>query len=241
VIPHALWSDLLAGVLTDADRQAINAHAAAHYRAVGDNARGFDLSVAVEDLEGVRAVIRESCSRGYAAVPRDVLADWQARLPDALRDEPEGLLLAGISERARDPFGADARDLLDRARLGFQARGDVAAEIATSSEYVFVLRARGELDRVGPVVERLALEAAGHEVARGTSQLARGLIAEALGDEASSPSWPASARCNLPEWQVAADFADDGDRTAPGWRPRDAAQLPTACVAASVPATPGTT
>ena len=173
VIPHALWSDLLAGVLTDADRHAINAHAAAHYRAVGDNARGFDLSVAVEDLEGVRAVIRESCSRGYAAVPRDVLADWQARLPDALRDEPEGLLLAGISERARDPFGADARDLLDRARLGFQARGDVAAEIATSSEYVFVLRARGELDRVGPVVERaFALEAAGHEVARGTSQLA---------------------------------------------------------------------
>ena len=209
VIPHALWSDLLAGVLTDADRQAINAHAAAHYRAVGDNARGFDLSVAVEDLEGVRAVIRESCSRGYAAVPRDVLADWQARLPDALRDEPEGLLLAGISERARDPFGADARDLLDRARLGFQARGDVAAEIATSSEYVFVLRARGELDRVGPVVERaFALEAAGHEVARGTSQLARGLIAEALGDEAGALAelGRIDAGAISPEWQVAADF-----------------------------------
>ena len=74
---------------------------------------------------------------------------------------------------------------------------------------MFVLRARGELDRVGPVVERaFALEAAGHEVARGTSQLARGLIAEALGDDAGALAelGRIDAGAISPEWQVAADF-----------------------------------
>ena len=105
VEPHGLWTPLLDGVLTKDERRAVGAHAAAACRAAGDSSRGFELSVAVDDVEGVRASIRTACSRGYAALPRDVLADWQDRLPDALRSEPEGLLLAGIAERARDPFG----------------------------------------------------------------------------------------------------------------------------------------
>ena len=152
VEPHSLWSSLLVDVLGDDDRRAVCALAAAHCLAHGDTARGFDLSVAIEDVDGTRAAIRDACSRGYASLPRDVLADWLERLAGALHAEPEGLLLAGIAARARDPFGVETRDLLDRARTGFAERGDVAAEIATSSEYVFVLRARGEIGPIGTVM-----------------------------------------------------------------------------------------
>ena len=85
----------------------------------------------------------------------------------------------------------------------------MATEIATSSEYVFVLRARGELDRVGPVIERaFALEAEGHDVVRGTCQLARGIIAETFGDDATALEEIGRIDDGAisPEWQVAADF-----------------------------------
>ena len=136
-----------------------------------------------------------------------MLADWLERLPVALHAEPEGLLLAGIAARARDPFGAATRDLLDRARTGFGERGDVAAEIATSSEYVFVLRARGEIGPIGTVMQRgFALEREGHAVARGACQLARGLIADVIGndtaalEELARASTPARSRPSGRSW-----------------------------------------
>ena len=209
VEPHSLWSSLLVDVLGEDDRRAVCALAAAHCLAHGDTARGFDLSVAIEDDDGTRAAIRDACSRGYASLPRDVLADWLERLPVALHAEPEGLLLAGIAARARDPFGVATRDLLDRACTGFAERGDVAAEIATSSEYVFVLRARGEIGPIGTVMQRgFALEHEGHAVARGACQLARGLIADVIGNDTAALEELARIDPGAisPEWQVVADF-----------------------------------
>ncbi len=207
--PHSLWKNLLADVLDEDARREVCALAAAHCLAHGDTARGFDLSVAIDDVDGTRAAIRDACSRGYAALPRDLLADWLDRLPAPLRTEPEGLLLAGISARARDPFGVETRDLLDRARTGFAERGDVAAEIATSSEYIFVLRARGELGPIGAVLERgFTLEAEGHTVARGACQLARGFIADVIGNDTAALDELARIDPGAisPEWQVVADF-----------------------------------
>ena len=152
VEPHSLWSSLLVDVLGDDDRRAVCALAAAHCLAHGDTARGFDLSVAIEDDDGTRAAIRDACSRGYASLPRDVLADWLERLPARPARRTRGSPPRRHRRAARDPFGVATRDLLDRARTGFAERGDVAAEIATSSEYVFVLRARGEIGPIGAVM-----------------------------------------------------------------------------------------
>ena len=138
VEPHSLWSSLLVDVLGEDDRRAVCALAAAHCLAHGDTARGFDLSVAIEDDDGTRAAIRDACSRGYASLPRDVLADWLERLPVALHAEPEGLLLAGIagactrSVRCRDARsprpgahglrGTRRRGGRDRNELGIRLR-----------------------------------------------------------------------------------------------------------------------
>ena len=207
--PHSLWKSLLADVLDEDARRQVCALAASHCLAHGDTARGFDLSVAIDDVDGTRAAIRVACSRGYAALPRDLLADWLDRLPAPLRTEPEGLLLAGISARAAIRSVSRPRDLLDRARTGFAERGDVAAEIATSSEYIFVLRARGELGPIGAVLERgFRLEAEGHTVARGACQLARGFIADVIGNDTAALDELARIDPGAisPEWQVVADF-----------------------------------
>ena len=87
--------------------------------------------------------------------------------------------------------------------------GDVAAEIATSSEYIFVLRARGELGPIGAVLERgFTLEAEGHTVARGACQLARGFIADVIGNDTAALDELARIDPGAisPEWQVVADF-----------------------------------
>ena len=101
------------------------------------------------------------------------------------------------------------RDLLDRARTGFAERGDVAAEIATSSEYVFVLRARGEIGPIGTVMQRgFALEHEGHAVTAWCVPARRGLIADVIGNDTAALEELARIDPGAisPEWQVVADF-----------------------------------
>ena len=72
-----------------------------------------------------------------------------------------------------------------------------------------MLRARGELGPIGAVLERgFTLEAEGHTVARGVCQLARGFIADVIGNDTAALDELARIDPGAisPEWQVVADF-----------------------------------
>ena len=208
--PHSLWKSLLADVLDEDARRAVCALAAAHCLAHGDTARGFDLSVAIDDVDGTRAAIRDACSRGYAALPRDLLADWLDRLPAPLRTEPEGLAARRhLGSRTRSVRCRDARSARPGAARGSPSEATSRPRSRRARSTSSCSEPRGELGPIGAVLERgFALEAEGHTVARGACQLARGFIADVIGNDTAALDELARIDPGAisPEWQVVADF-----------------------------------
>jgi LuxR family transcriptional regulator, maltose regulon positive regulatory protein len=184
IVPHALWRDVVRGVLSPREQAQVRRRVADTLLARKEPWAAADLFHVAGDDEGLRAALRDACSQGYAGIQPDVVASWIGRLPPALVDTPEGCFLRGVSARSSDPFGEPTRDLLERAFREFQAAGDDHGILAAGSEYAFVCRARGEFDRLGDVMTAaFVLEARGFEPARGVSSLARGVIAQNLGDD----------------------------------------------------------
>ena len=208
--PHSLWKNLLADVLDEDARHEVCCARGPRTALRTATLRGGSTSPSRSTTStGHAPRSAMPCSRGYAALPRDLLADWLDRLPTPLRTEPEGLLLAGISASAAIRSVSRPRDLLDRARTGFAERGDVAAEIATSSEYIFVLRPRGELGPIGAVLDagsRSRRKGTRWRVARASSHAGSSRTSSATTRPRSTSSPRIDPGAISPEWQVVADF-----------------------------------
>jgi DNA-binding SARP family transcriptional activator len=128
-------------------------------------------------------VLTACCQRGFADVPAPILQNWVDALPDPQRVTPSGLLLRGLLARNQQPFGSGTSTLLRSAAAGFRHEGDIAGEVAATSELAYVLRNQGRLpELIELLVRGDELHATGHPAARGPAALAQALLAEVAGD-----------------------------------------------------------
>ncbi|MDP9428463.1 MAG: transcriptional regulator, partial [Actinomycetota bacterium] len=121
----------------------------------------------------VRDLVVEVCEVGTPLVPPDVLEVWLHRLPQDVRECPEGLLLAAM---VAEPTNlAAAEELLERA---FRLAPDLApVQFACLNALVEVGLRRADRRQMKVHIERLTeLAARGHERAAGWIALFRGLL-----------------------------------------------------------------
>lgn len=184
VVPHQLWERIIEGHLTDEEARATQTRMACSLLVGDDLERAAALAIEAESWDTLRAVFVSACSRGHAGPPSDVLAAWIQIIPPDLEGSAEVDLLRAVVGRAVDPFGAETRELLDAAIGGFRAAGDLMGEVAALAEYTHVVRLRGELELLQPVIDRFAqLDAAGLPEAEGPTRLVRAIAAELSGSD----------------------------------------------------------
>lgn len=181
---HALWTRLLADstdteAVTTARQQVTD-----HLLAAGEPSRAAALNLDAGDWPAFERAVTSLWQGGYVDESRDVLADWLDRLPDEQRTTPAGLLLRGAAARVQDSFGLRSRDLLEGIIADCRAAGTVPGEMLALGEYAYVCRARGEIDRLFPVMARLdELARLGHQEARPFVTLAQATLCELQGDD----------------------------------------------------------
>jgi LuxR family maltose regulon positive regulatory protein len=173
---HPLWDTALgsrvqAPPVVDARRRA-----AAALRRRGLTRESMRLLLEVAAWDDVRELAVEICSGLTPAVHADVLAQWRDRLPDEIRNTPEGLLLTGTAAKGDDPWTA-ARLLRD-AVAGFRAAGHVAAEVSCLQSLFHILFWHNDLAGMQQIMVRwdeLAREGDAEAAAAGS--LGRALLA----------------------------------------------------------------
>lgn len=184
LVVHQLWDRFLAGELGADERRAAHSRVARVHEERHDDIQAARSHADAEDWDGFERAVCSACRRGYIAPGRDLLDDWIARLPADRHGTPLDRLLRGASARVRDSFGDRGRDHLQAAMDGYRAAGFVLGELAAMSEYAYVVRARGEIDRLVPVMVRLVeLDDAGQPDAGAFARFARAAIAELTGDD----------------------------------------------------------
>lgn len=219
--PHPLWNDAVGGLLHPSDAAAARSIAGRVMLRREDHDRALRLFSEAGDIDGCAATIVDTCRRGYAATPPDVVRRWLRLVPPALLDRPEGRLLRGIEGRTDQPLEPAPRhatghatgpasgpawlDDLTAAAEGFRSAGAIGPEVAALSELAYVARNQTLCDRTPPIVGRLfELVGSGEPAVEGALQLARIMKAEqldqdhtvlleiaALRDGAIHPDWMA--------------------------------------------------
>jgi hypothetical protein len=173
---HPLWETVLlsrADPATVADAR-LRAAAALHRR--GLPRESMRLLLEVEAWDDVRDLAVEVCSGVTPAVHADVLAQWLDRLPDPIRQTPEGLLLAGTASEGEDPL--TAQRLLRDAAAGFRAEGRVAPELSCLESLFHIAYWGNDNDGMQQIMDRWgALAAGGDAEAELAARLGRALRA----------------------------------------------------------------
>jgi DNA-binding SARP family transcriptional activator len=182
---HSLWNDVLRGAVDHAELRRALSRVVRHLGARGETVRAFDLAAAHELWDDAAAVVTASCSRGYIDVPAPIVARWLDRLPRSRWDAPDGMLLRGVHGRVHDPFAPGTVSTLQRAADGYRDAGNVAGEVAATTELAYVLRNQGRCDGLPALLVRAAeLHAQGHAEVAGWMAMAKSAVAELGGDDA---------------------------------------------------------
>jgi DNA-binding SARP family transcriptional activator len=178
------WSPLVGGDIDAEERRTLVGRVVSALIDHEDHERAFGLCEATQDWDRAATVVTATCRRGHADVRSDVLRRWFDAWPEDRRDEPTGLLLAGLVGRIEDPFASQTADRLAAAVDGYRAAGNIAGEVTAGTELAYVLRNQGRLETLPPLLLRAAeLHAAGHREAEGPMALSRALMAELSGDD----------------------------------------------------------
>lgn len=114
--------------------------------------QSMSLSVSRAAWDEVADLIVEACYGISPALPTDVLAGWWAALPDGLRREPPGRLLAATVATADRP--AAAREDLELAATGFRERGDHTGEMACLDSLFHIAFWHSDLKAMRPILRR---------------------------------------------------------------------------------------
>ena len=232
--PHALWGSVLCGTLDPDDRVAIRRRAAAHLTDRGryDEALGLLHDPGLWDAQP--AVLRAACLSSDRIVSSQ-LGRWLAESPPAVRASTPGRLAAGLHAFFTVP--GEAIGPLRQAVEACQTDGDVDGELAAIAPLGRISWYDGDVAAIGELLPRIVeLEATGRPRAVAIAALARALVADLAGDDATviaevrdidldalDPSWALSgcfiaglAQLGLGDPEAAAGIADRGPSAGPG-------------------------
>ena len=179
---HGLWAAALqhhldSGQVAEAQRTAADV-----LRGRGQYQEAMGLLLDASAWEDVRQLVVEVCECCTALVPTDVLESWLRRLPSAVQQSPEGLLLAAMAAEPASPDAAE--ELLVQALAGAQeAPGVRYACLNALIQLAFWRDDRQRMEVLLQELEDLAHE--GHTGASAVVALVRGVLARS-GDEVRS-------------------------------------------------------
>lgn len=175
---HPLWSDRLAAELTDADRRDVQRRAG---RALArrDLHRAVELLVAAGADDELRSVLRTETRAQDLAASAEGLGLLHATLPAAVRNAPEGALVAGIAVTGSDL--ERATELLASAAERFAAAGDDAGLLSAVEHLALCAHWREDVDLLG-TLWRYGERLAGRHEARGLLAIGEALRADTAGD-----------------------------------------------------------
>lgn len=187
VTPHDLWATVVEPRLLPDRRRHLLTGIATYRRARGDHRGALQAATRANDAGALADVVRDIGQLGHIALDLDEIEHWVARSPDAFRASAEGRLLLAIAARGRDLFSDATIDALAASWAELRQLGIVGCEVVAMSELAFAHRARGEPERMRPVIGRLLeLDAEGHPECRALATFAKAGIAEQLGDVAGA-------------------------------------------------------
>lgn len=180
---HAILTDALAGVVSDAERADALRRSAGILRSRGHWHRAARASVRVNDFAGVGAAVRGFCTQPLLSLPVSAVLELQAILATEDHTGPMGLMLDGIRHWATN----------ERLAATLFERAAHAAQLVGDDELETLARWRGlqldyihDHDAIRPDARIDELAASGPPLARATAAFGRSLIAQRAGriDEA---------------------------------------------------------
>ncbi len=179
---HGLWAAALQHHLDSGQVAQARRTAAAVLRGRGQYQEAMGLLLDAGAWDDVRRLVVEVCECCTALVPTDVLESWLRRLPSAVQQTPEGLLLAAMVAEPTGP--AAAEELLDQAHVG--AGGDPGVRYACLNALVQLAFWRNDRRRMEVLLQELQdLAREGPPGASAIVALLRGVLAHS-GDEVRS-------------------------------------------------------
>lgn len=185
--PHALWHDTLQALNDAAARDDIGRRAAAELMRRGDHDRALDLFARCHDLDGMCAVVVDSCTSDTWRYPLHTLQRWRDQFPATAAGRPEAKLLDALTGREGATFDDGTVAALLESAAAFRERGDVGAEVSALAELAFVAREQGNTEAFDTVAVRLfELMAQGRTEIAGFIALLHATLAEAADDDAGT-------------------------------------------------------
>jgi DNA-binding SARP family transcriptional activator len=182
-VPHGLWRNAPGLALAPVEQAQVRRRAIEHLNGRGRYDDAFALLHEVDLWEAAPAVLRSACLAIDRLMPNQ-LGRWLAMSPERVRESLAGQLATGVHttfttpDRAVDPL----REAMTRAR----ADGDLDAEMAAIAQLGQIAWWRQDLDALGDLGGRLLdVESSGHPVARALASIARALLADLDGDDAT--------------------------------------------------------
>jgi LuxR family maltose regulon positive regulatory protein len=148
---HALWGSALQHHLDAGQVAGARRTAAAVLRRRRQYHDAMDLLLDAGAWDDIRELVVDVCAVFTALVPPDVLAGWLRRLPPAVQQSPEGLLLAAMVVEPSSPSGAE--QLLDRAFTA--APGGTAVRWACLNAQLLLAFWRSDRSEMTDLVRRM--------------------------------------------------------------------------------------
>jgi DNA-binding SARP family transcriptional activator len=183
LVPHDIWRDTIERHVFDDDRQHLLLQIADHHRTHGNRRAALAAATATGRASAISEVIRDIGELGHVALDLAEVDHWLRRVPTDFIDSPEGRLLQAISARSANPISAATKQQLEETVREFENNGAVGCQLIAMCELGFVLRSRGEVDELVPLVERFEqLATLGHAPARHLGAFFTSVLAERDGD-----------------------------------------------------------
>ena len=178
---HALWRSFLADEAGPDEVAQARRQAATLLWDRGRVPAAMRLLIDARAWDAVTAAAVESLGAAHPPVPADVLADWLARFPPEIRDQPTGRLLTAMVSVEPDPGGAG--DRFDDVARRFRESGHLAGELACLVQLGQLAWWSEDADRLVGLVGRVfELEGEGCPEAVPLACLGRALVIDLMND-----------------------------------------------------------
>ena len=175
---HGLWRPFLARVVRDDEIAAARRRAGLALAKEGESAAAVRLLAEAEAWDAVTETLLDALGAARPPVPGDVVDAWSARLPDAVRHGPVGLLLAALTADS-----TEALPLLDAAAAAFRQAGHLAGELACIVQSAQLAWWWEQPERMLSLAARLLqMDAQGFRQAAPLACLGRALVADIAND-----------------------------------------------------------
>jgi LuxR family maltose regulon positive regulatory protein len=182
-VPHSLWRDAPGIELDPAERATMRGRAATHLKDRGRFDQAFGLLAEIGLWEAAPTVLREACLAFDRLTPSQ-LGRWLSRSSDEVRASTAGRLATGLYKAFTDP--TQAIEALQEVVARTRADGDIDAEMAAIAQLGQLAWWRQDLDALSDLGARvIEVEPSGHPAARALATIARAMLADLAGDDAT--------------------------------------------------------